>query len=160
MTNIETYLQQIRRTLFAIAPLLLVSSLPVAPAHSQELNAKCLLKIDGKTYMDDRCQFKSDVDSDYFSDLRLVIVCPNGVDAIKASCSGAEQKVTRPGIFGYLFRKEKVASLCWNTGRLRKATPCFEGLRRSGACWTNPIAKSHYNNSKVSNIKFCAWAED
>jgi hypothetical protein len=160
MTNIKTYLQKRQRTFFAIAPLLLITTLPVAPAHSQELNAKCILKIDGKTVMDDRCQFKSDADSDYFSDLRLVLVCPNGVDATKVSCAGAEQRVKRPGVFGYLFRKEGVASLCWNMGRLRRAEPCFEGLRRSGACWTNPTAKSRYGNSKISNIKFCAWSED
>ena len=160
MSNIETYLQKRHRILFAIVPLLLISSLPVAPAHSQELNAKCVLKIDGKTVMNDRCQFQGDADRDRFSDLRIVIVCPNGVDATKADCAGAEERVKRPGIFGVLFRQEGVASLCWNRGRFRRAEQCFEGLQRSGACWINPTAKSYYGDQKVSNIKFCAWAEN
>lgn len=160
MIGIATYLQKRQRTFFAIAPLLLIGSLPVAPAHSQELNAKCLLKIDGKTVMDDRCQFQGDADRDRFSDLRILIVCPNGIDAKKTDCAGAEERVKRPGIFGALFRKDGVASLCWNRGRFRRAEQCFEGLQRSGACWVNPTAKSQYSNQKVSNIKFCAWAEN
>jgi hypothetical protein len=114
MTNIETYLQKRQRTFFAIAPLLLITTLPVAPAYSQELNAKCLLKIDGKTVMDDRCQFQGDADRDRFSDLRIVIVCPNGVDATKASCAGAEQRVKRPGVLD-ISSEKKGLHLCVGT---------------------------------------------
>ena len=146
----------IKLTHVFIVSLLLSSSIP--PVLAGELNAKCLLQIDGKTYMNDRCQFKSNSDSDYFSDLRIQITCPNGMDASKSSCSGAEEKVTKPGVFGYLFRKDGVASLCWNARTMRKATPCFQGLRRSGACWSNPRAKTTYNPEKSIAVKFCAWS--
>ena len=145
----------IKLTHMFIMPLLLSSSIP--PVLAGELNAKCLLQIDGKTDMNDRCQFKSDSDSDYFSDLRIQITCPNGMDISESSCAGVEQKVTKSGIFGFRFRKDGVASLCWNEGRMRKATPCFQGLKRSGACWLNPRAKTTYNPEKSIAVKFCAW---
>lgn len=130
-----------------------------APARAQSLNAKCLLQIDGVTHLDDRCYFEIGSDSDYFSDLRIVVSCPDGRSADVAPCAGAEQRVTRPGIFGYLLRTpEGVASLCWNDSVLRRADPCFEGLTRDGACWANPRAAYRYNPSEVSNVKFCAWA--
>jgi hypothetical protein len=139
--------------------LIFVVSLSPKVVQANTLNAKCLLEIDGTTYMDDRCNFTSDADSDSFSDLRLLVVCPNGVDAAKTSCAGSEQTVARPGVFGYLFREKDIASFCWNMGTLRKASPCFEGLRRSGACWSNPRARNRSGPAKVSKVKFCAWAE-
>ena len=148
----------IRLTIASVSALFIMSSLSPALAESNQLNARCLLQINGKTYMDDRCQFKSDADSDYFSDLRILITCPNGVDASKSSCSGAEERVTKPGVFGFLFRDKNVASLCWNGGKFRKATPCFQGLRRSGACWANPRTQDAYQPGKTSAVKFCAWA--
>jgi hypothetical protein len=148
-----------RLPIASVALLFFISSFSSASAESGPLNAKCLLQIDDKTYMDDRCKFRSDTDSDYFSDLRILITCPDGMDASKSSCSGAEQRVTRPGVFGYLFRREQdAASLCWNMGKLRKASPCFQGLQRSGACWTNPRAQDAYQPGKTSAVKFCAWA--
>jgi hypothetical protein len=142
-----------------IAPFLLISSLYPDPVQARSLNATCSLEIDGTTYMDDRCHFSSDTDSDFFSDLRLRVTCPNGLDTEKTSCAGAAQKVKNPGVFGYIFREKGVGSLCWNMGTMLKASPCFEGLRRKGACWSNPRAKSRYDASKVSAVKFCAWAE-
>jgi hypothetical protein len=139
--------------------LILASNLAPTAVHASSLNAKCLLEIDGTTYMDDRCNFTGDTDSDSFSDLRLLVICPNGVDASRTSCTGSEQKVARPGVFGYLFRQKGVAFLCWNMGTMLKASPCFEGLRRSGACWSNPRAKNRSGPSQVSKVKFCAWAE-
>jgi hypothetical protein len=147
------------RIVAASASLIFIGSLSPEPVYASSLNATCSLEIDGTIYMNGRCYFSSDADSDYFSDLRLRVTCPNGVDASKASCTGAEQKVAEPGVFGYLFRDQGVASFCWNEGTMRKASPCFEKLRRSGACWSNPRAKSRYASSQVSNVKFCAWAE-
>jgi hypothetical protein len=139
--------------------IILASNLAPTAVQASTLNAKCLLEIDGTIHMDDRCNFTGDRDSDSFSDLRLLVVCPNGVDVAKTSCAGSEQKVARPGVFGYLFRENGVASLCWNMGNMRKASPCFEGLQRSGACWSNPRAKNRSGPSQVSKVKFCAWAE-
>ena len=151
-----------RRTLSGLVPLMMVSHFSSGSALAQgyEANSRCLLEIDGTTYLDGRCYFKNGAKDDFFQDPRLQITCPNGVDAAKASCSGAEERVTKPGVFGYLFRDKGkgLASLCWNERKLRKATPCFLGLRRSGACWSNPRAKK-YGDSKVQAIKFCAWKE-
>lgn len=146
-----------QRTLCGLVPLVIVSHLSSSSVQANDVNAKCLLQIDGKTYLDGRCHFKNGAEDDFFRDPRLQITCPNGVDAAKASCSGAEQRVTKPGVFGYLFRDQGIASLCWNEGTMRKATPCFQGLRRSGACWSNPSAKKTYGDAKEQSVKFCAW---
>lgn len=131
----------------------------ISPVQARSINAKCLLQIDGVTYMDNRCYFKIDKNgTDFFDDLRLVISCPDGRSAEISSCSGAEQRVTRPGVFGFLFRRGEIASLCWNEGRRKKATPCFEGLTRKGACWVNSRAKHSDTPNVVSNVKFCAWS--
>ena len=149
----------VRGILAAIGPALLLSPFFAASLHARPLNAKCLLLIDGATYMDDRCYFEIGADSDFFSDLRLVVSCPDGRSADVSPCAGAEQQVTRPGVSGYLLRApEGVAALCWNEGSLRRATPCFEGLTRDGACWANARAPHRYNPTQISNIKFCAWA--
>jgi hypothetical protein len=149
-----------RRNLFGLVPLVMVSHFSSGSASAQgyDANSRCLLEIDGTTYLDGRCYFKNGAKDDFFRDPRLQITCPNGVDAAKASCSGAEQRVTTPGVFGYLFRDKGLASLCWNERTMTKASPCFPGLRRSGACWSNPRAKK-YGDSKVQAIKFCAWKE-
>lgn len=149
----------IRLPIASVSALFLMSSLSPALAESNQVNARCLLRINGKTYMDDRCQFKRGKDSDYFSDLRIQITCPNGRDASESYCSGVEERVTKPGVFGLLVREKDVASLCWNVGKFRTATPCFQGLRRSGACWANPRAKDTYNTPpETHSVKFCAWA--
>lgn len=122
-----------------VAPLLLISIAPT-PARAANLNATCLLQINGRTYLDSSCSFESDSDSDFFSDLRI---------------SG-----TTPGTFGYLFRDQGVGSLCWNGGgRALHAETCFEGLTRSGACWSNPNAPERANPSEIDDVKFCAWAQ-
>lgn len=123
------------------------------------LNAKCLLQIDGETHLDDRCYFKHGEKTDSFNDLRMVINCPDGRSIEISRCIGAEQQVIRPGVFGFLFRSsEGTASLCWNAAVLRKATPCFEDLKRTGACWGNSQAPLRYDTTQSSSIKFCAWA--
>ena len=147
-------------TLCGLAPLVMVGHFSSGSVQANEVNARCLLQIDGTTYLHGRCHFKNGAESksDFFRDPRLQITCPNGVDAAKASCSGAEERVTKPGVFGYLFRDKGLASLCWNERTMRKATPCFQGLRRSGACWSNPSAKK-YGDSNLYAVKFCAWKE-
>ena len=126
-------------------------------AQSKPLNAKCLLVIDGVTRMSSKCSFTSDSDSDSFSDERLLIVCPNGKSVQYASCYGYEQRVARNGVFGYLFRAGNSGRLCWNNGNMRKASPCFAGLKRSGACWESASAE-HVHAKTRHRVKFCAWA--
>jgi len=128
-----------------------------ATAQTRTLNAKCTLKIDGAVHLDDRCHFSSTADSDSFDDLRLLIVCPNGRDAAVADCAGYEQRVARQGVFGYLFRESGVGRLCWNEGSMRKAQSCFEGLRRTGACWSNPRAVASGDASRSRSVELCAW---
>jgi len=128
-----------------------------ASAQTRTLNAKCTLKIDGTVHLDDRCHFSSTADSDSFDDLRLLIVCPNGRDAAQTDCAGYEQRVARQGVFGYLFRESGVGRLCWNEGSMRKAQSCFEGLRRTGACWSNPRAMASGDASRSRSVELCAW---
>ena len=128
-----------------------------AQADSRALNAKCSLKIDGATYMNSQCHFSSTADTDSFDDLKLVIVCPNGRNVASTNCYGYEQRVTRNGVFGYLFREEGVARFCWNGESQRKAQDCYEGLRRTGACWANARAPSSHGAKQTSNIELCAW---
>ena len=128
-----------------------------ASAQTRTLNAKCTLKIDGAVHLDDGCHFSSTADSDSFDDLRLLIVCPNGRDAAQTDCAGYEQRVARQGVFGYLFRESGVGRLCWNEGSMRKAQSCFEGLRRTGACWSNPRAVASGDASRSRSVELCAW---
>lgn len=129
----------------------------VAAAQTRTLNAKCTFKIDGVLQLDDRCHFSSTADVDSFDDLRMLIVCPNGRDAAVDDCAGYEQRVARRGVFGYLFRDSGVARLCWNEGNMRKAQSCFDGLRRTGACWSNPRAIASSEASRPRSIELCAW---
>ena len=128
-----------------------------AHADSRTLNARCSLKIDGATVMNSPCHFSSDARGDSFDDLRLLIVCPNGRSAETTNCYGYEQRTARNGVFGYLSRAGGVAQLCWNGGTYRKAQECYEGLRRTGACWSNPLAPASGNPRQSRNIELCAW---
>ncbi len=129
----------IKSTLFAL--LLGAASIIPGSAMSKPLNAKCLLMIDGSTRMNSGCSFTSDADSDFFSDEKLLVICPDGRSAESSSCYGYEQRVARQGVFGYLFRRGNSGDLCWNEGAMRKAIPCFDGLWRNGACWESASAK-------------------
>jgi len=127
------------------------------PAIGKPLNAQCLLVIDGTTRMNSKCSFASDSDSDFFSDEKLLVICPDGKSVEHSSCYGYEQRVATQGVFGYLFGRGSIGNLCWNEGTMRKASPCFEGLRRSGACWGSALAKNRDLESR-HQVKFCAWA--
>lgn len=150
----------VKRLLTASLPILLFIILRPLAAKATTLNAKCLLAINGKTYMNGPCKFTSDEDTDFFTDDRLLITCPNGQDASRSSCYGYQEKVSRKGVFGYLYRLPTgSASLCWNDGTMRKASPCFEGLSRKGACWINPSARSRHDPAILYSVKSCAWAK-
>lgn len=138
-----------------VAPLLLVTIIPT-PVRAETLNARCLLQVNGSTYLDDLCNFTSDTDSDSFTDAKIQITCPDGVDASQESCYGYQQRVTRPGAFGVLFRESGVGRLCWNQKTSTHAQSCFDGLRRAGACWSNPNASTA--SGEIDDVKFCAWA--
>lgn len=126
-------------------------------AMSKPLNAKCLLVIDGRTEMNSKCYFESESDRDFFSDEKLLVVCPDGRSVEYSSCYGYQQRVASNGVFGYLFRSGNTGRLCWNEGTMRKASPCFDGLKRSGACWQSSSAKNLHMD-RWYQVKFCAWA--
>ena len=74
-----------RQTLLGLVPLVMMSHFSSGSAQGYEANSRCLLEIDGTTYLDGRCYFKNGAEDDFFRDPRLQITCPNGVDAAKDS---------------------------------------------------------------------------
>ena len=130
------------------------------PSGAADKTAQCSLTIDGRERFSSNCTFKASKDgSDYFTDGNLVITCPNGERAEVALCYGYEQRISRKGTFGYLFRNGTTASLCWNEGSYRKADACYDGLRREGACWKSANAKNRHLDS-WHKIKFALMLYD
>jgi hypothetical protein len=129
----------------------------------KSLNAICKLEIDGAVVMNSKCLFEVDRDDpskrgrnrDFFSDERLLVVCPDGRPASESNCAGYQQTVKRKGIFGYLFREGATASVCWNKGISRKADPCYRDLKREGACWVSRLAGGP--DLQPHSVRFCAW---
>jgi len=154
-TKMNTDINTIKSSVLAL--LLGAACIIPGPAISKPLNAKCLLIIDGTTRMNSKCSFTSDSDSDLFSDEKLLVVCPDGRSVEYSLCYGVEQRVASQGVFGYLFRRGNSGDLCWNEGTMRKASPCFDGLRRNGACWESKSVKNRHLES-WHQVKFCAWA--
>ena len=157
--SMRSYLEGYR---FGYGLLVLVGVLIMAPklgaqgisVRQKDLNAKCLLSINGKTYLDGPCKYEysSHLQGyDYFQDNRVAIACQvNG----NGPCY-----VTTPGVFGYLTTSSKGdAELCWNEMGSAHAQTCLLGLSRSGACWINPAAKGRYSSQLKAAIRFCAWA--
>lgn len=136
-------------------------------AEASAINASCSLMIDGNTRFSNKCNFQASRSGiDYFSDNKLLVICPNGKSAETSSCYGYQQKVSRKGIFGYLYRdgasnmpqgNGDSAHICWNDGWLRKAESCFDGLSREGACWKSNSAKARHGETR-HNVRFCAYA--
>lgn len=135
-------------------------------AQTSTINARCSLVIDGKTRFDHRCHFQASRDGiDYFSDNKLMIICPNGKPVEVASCEGSQQKVVRKGVFGFLYRDGSSimpsgngtsANICWNYGYMIRAEACLDGLTRDGACWKSNSAKDRHAD-KWHNVRFCAY---
>ncbi|WP_286390174.1 hypothetical protein [Pseudanabaena mucicola] len=132
--------------------------MPAAESRALEINAECLLVIDGVTYLGGKCNFKSSYSTDFFQNDRLLITCPDGRSAEDTFCGGAQQRIARQGVFGYLYRDNGIGSLCWNQLKSRRAEQCFEGLKRQGACWSNPSSRYRDNPNKVTSVRFCVWA--
>ena len=59
-----------RRNLFGLVPLVMVSHFSSGSASAQgyDANSRCLLEIDGTTYLDGRCYFKNGAKDDFFWD--------------------------------------------------------------------------------------------
>ncbi|MFM2163510.1 MAG: hypothetical protein RLZZ383_3022 [Pseudomonadota bacterium] len=146
------------RRLSWIAAIALAQS---ALADDRALNAKCKLTIDGVIHLDGRCHFASHRGFDEFDDLRMRIVCPGGQPPEVAMCAGAEEIVVQKGVFGSLQRDGATAALCWNGGQFRKAGPCYQGLTRTGACWSSPRAVETWTPGEpgpLHHVELCAWA--
>ena len=132
------------------------AALHTAPSDASALNAKCLLVMDGVTRLDDRCSFTSNGETDSFSDERLLVVCPDGRPVQTSDCFGYQMRVARNGVYGFLQREGSAARLCWNTGNMRNAQACFDGLIQKGDCWQS-IASRSLGRGTMHKLKFCAW---
>ena len=111
-------------------------------------SAKCLLVVDGKTYINGYCKFEFEGgDGSFsFSDEKLRLGCYE-YDLGPGRCSGAATKVLQSGTFGGLsIQRPGVGKFWWNSGVLRKGESVMEEpLYRSGSCWQS------------SRVKLCAW---
>jgi hypothetical protein len=134
---------------FHLAAFFLSTSLiQFTPMPASAKAAKCLLVVDGKTYINGYCdfQFEGGNGSFSFDDKKLRLGCYS-FDLGPGQCSGALTKVTQRGTFGGLsIQKPGVGKFWWNAGELRKGSVVMsEPLYRDGACWSN------------RRVKLCAW---
>jgi hypothetical protein len=151
----------LKNSVSILATLTLNTSFLTFEVKADELitNAMCLLIIDDIIHMNSICRFDFDGPessiSGYFSDEQLVTICPDGrtTNNPLTSCSSAEEKVIKPGIFGLIFYDS--GSLCWNERHYIKAHKCFEGLNFIDDCWSNPKATDRHTN-KVYSVTFCS----
>ena len=133
---------------FSFAALFLsVSLIQFIPQSVSAKAAKCLLVVDGSTYIDGYCdfQFEGGDGSFRFSDNKLTLGCYS-FDLGPGQCSGANTKVITKGTFGGLgIESPGVGRFYWNMGKLRKGADVISPLYRDGACWSNP------------RVRLCAW---
>jgi hypothetical protein len=148
-------LNRATQILLALAFLLL----PNATSEAASLNAKCLLEINRKTWMDGKCSFmKVDAETDIASDEMMLVVCPDGLPIEKSDCYGYQQRIARPGVFTYLYHSgDRKGIFCWNRNKSRKADECFSGLVKNGACWSSNQARMMSKPITPYSIQFCAW---
>jgi len=99
--------------------------LPHMSADAAALNARCLLSINGTTWMNGKCSFeKVSAETDMASDEKMLIACPDGMPIDKSDCYGYQQRIVRPGVFTYLYHSgNQKGTLCWNgnKGLLKKS---------------------------------------
>lgn len=134
-----------------------------SPIKADSLNAQCYLEILGEIKFNAPCSFNLDEINEidgthFFSDLRMVLVCPNGLRVGITNCYSPEYITQRSGTFGYFFRRvEGTADVCWNEGYMHRADPCFRDLTYDGSCWSSPNANSNYPQLNNADVKFCVW---
>jgi hypothetical protein len=133
---------------------------PIASSEAATLNARCLLSINGTTWMNGKCSFeKVSAETDIASDEKMLIVCPDGLPVDKSDCYGYQQRIVRPGVFTYLYHSgNRKGTLCWNGNKSRKADDCFSGLIRNGACWSSSQARLMSRPVSPYSVRFCARA--
>lgn len=132
-----------------LVPLIVIGAVATIldnPASAK--SAKCLLIVDGKTYINGYCdfQFGGRNGSFSFDDKKLRLEC-SFFDLGPGQCSGAATRVVRKGTFGGLrIERPGVGQMYWNAGASRKGSDVIqEPLYRNGACWEN------------ARVKLCAW---
>lgn len=89
---------------------------PVPPLMAK--SAKCLLVVDGKTYINGACKFRFEGgDGSFtFDDERIRLGC-FAYDLGSGECSGAATEVIRNGVFGGLsIQGSGVGRFWWNEG--------------------------------------------
>lgn len=160
MPALAPKLEKIHKALSRVSLALGLLLLPVNTAEAASLTARCLLSINGTTWMNGKCSFeKVSADTNIASDEKMLIVCPDGLPVEKSDCYGYQQRIVSPGVFTYLYHSgNQKGTLCWNGNKSRKADECFSGLIRNGACWSSDQARLMSRPEKAYSIRFCAWA--
>jgi len=142
----QDIMRKITPTLSAIVVVSSFFQLNSVPAYGKI--AKCLLVVNGKTYINGSCEFEFTGDSGSFriDDKKQRLGCYE-YDLGPGRCSGAATKVVRNGTFGGLdVIQPGVGKFWWNEGTMRKGEARIPGiLRRNGACWES------------TSVKVCAW---
>ncbi|MBS0254737.1 MAG: hypothetical protein JSS36_05880 [Proteobacteria bacterium] len=118
---------------------LMLCALPAAPARADEAKGvpirRCLLVVDGKTYINGPCIYYPMADGSFFG---------------KGSFQIAERLPDKHDVMGYFAQVDigkRFASVNWNAGPKSTHAQAFlgEDFKREGACWVNARAK------------VCAW---
>ncbi|MCW2307775.1 hypothetical protein [Rhodobium gokarnense] len=127
----------------AAAGLALVAAF-AADSEAAEFNGtgRCVLVVDGTTYIDGSCNIDLQANGDFdFDDGRLQTECAE-FDLGPGECSMANTKLVRNGTFGSLsITGPDVGDIFWNEGRYLHGQARIGGVQRRGACWRNDRAK-------------------
>ena len=126
-----------------IAALALIAAPAIAdPSSAFKGNGRCVLVVDGKTYIDGRCEIDLQANGDFhFDDGRLKTECA-AFDLGPGECTMANTLVVRNGTFGQLaISAPDVGTMFWNEGRYLHGQAPIHNLHRRGACWRNDRAK-------------------
>ncbi|MBB4303315.1 hypothetical protein GGD81_002358 [Rhodobium orientis] len=128
----------------AVAAGLALVAASAAGAQSSALNGngRCVLVVDGATYIDGSCIIDLQANGDFdFDDGRLKTECAE-FDLGPDECSMANTRVMRNGTFGSLSITGPDAGIMfWNEGRYLHGQARIGNLHRRGACWQNDRAR-------------------
>ena len=136
-----------KRLLFIVLATSTLLSFVFVNSRSNAKIAKCLLVVEGKTYINGNCSFEfiGGDGSFSFDDNKMASKC-SYYDLGPGKCTMASRRVTRKGTFGQLqIKRPGVGTIYWNGGNALHAQGSIEPVYRDGACWSNQKAK------------LCAW---
>lgn len=132
-------------TLFWLASQIALTCLGTTTVAAK--TAKCYLSVNGKTYINGKCEFEHyNGDGSFsFNDGKMKLKCV-AYDQGPGRCSNANQVITARGTFGQLqIISPGKAKIYWNNGINSQAQTPLATVVRNGACWES------------SKVKLCAW---